>query len=147
MDKKQKDKSHISSNPSFDKGLSQKYCPKALPGKALDRRVTLSEVMTSSISEQTEVVVADQRIDINRVNQERFRDYRRYSNLAYWLTVGYASTGFVLIAFVLLGKVPEALAITVVGLILRYYRQLVHRLAKDANDRLNELAKVLSNAG
>ena len=126
MDKKQKDKSHISSNPSFDKGLSQKYYPKTLPGKALVRKVTLSEVMTSSISEQTEVVVADQRIDINRVNQERFRDYRRYSNLAYWLTVGYASTGFVLITFVLLGKVPEALAITLVGLILRYYRQLVH---------------------
>ncbi len=147
MDKKQKDKSHISSNPSFDKGLSQKYSPKTLPGKALVRKVTLSEVMTSSISEQTEVVVADQRIDINRVNQERFRDYRRYSNLAYWLTVGYASSGFVLIAFVLLGKVPEAVAITLVGLILRYYRPLVHRLAKDAHDRLNELAKVLSNAG
>jgi hypothetical protein len=146
MDKKQKDKSHISSNPDFYKGLSQKFCPKALPGKALDRKATLPEVTTSSISEQAKVVVADERIDINHVNQERFRDYRRYSNLAYWVTVGYATTGFVLIAFVLLGKVPEALAITVVGLILRYYRQLVRRLAKDAHDRLNELAKALSNA-
>ncbi len=93
-----------------------------------------------------------ERIDINRINQERFRDYRRYSNLAYWLTVGYAAIGFVLIAFVLiafvlLGKVPEALAITVVGLVLRYYRQLARRLAKDAHDRLDELAKALRNVG
>jgi hypothetical protein len=147
MEKKPKDKSHISSNPIFDKGLSQKPCPEAPPFKALDREAVLPEVTASSINERADKVVAGERIDINRINQERFRDYRRYSNLAYWLTVGYAVIGFVLIAFVLLGKVPEALAITVVGLVLRYYRQLARRLAKDAHDRLDELAKALRNVG
>ena|SRR3569832_1480633 len=147
MAKKQKDRSSISSNPNFDKGLSQKHCPKAAPFKALDRGAALQKVAASSSNERLEVLLAGERIDINRINQERFRDYRRYSNLAYWLTVGYAAIGFVLIALVLLGKVPEALAITVVGLVLRYYRQLDHRLAKDAHDWIDELAKALRNSG
>jgi hypothetical protein len=146
MEKKQKDKLHISSNPNFDKGLSQKPCPEAPPFKALDREAVLPEVTASSINERADKVVAGERIDINRINQERFRDYRRYSNLAYWLKVGYGGISYVLIAFVLLGKVPEALAITVVGLLLRYW-QLVRRLDKDAHDRLDELAKALRNAG
>jgi hypothetical protein len=50
MEKKQKDKLHISSNPNFDKGLSQKPCPEAPPFKALDREAVLPEVTASSIN-------------------------------------------------------------------------------------------------
>lgn len=131
------------------KKVESQFHPSSISGilRGLVKTTYLAKFLYKRANKQAKIGTDGELIDINYINQERFRLTCRYSDLAYWLTVSCAVSGFILIGFLLWGNFPKALIITAVGLVLRYYQQLARQLARDALAWLDELAKELRDAG